>query len=161
MVRPHRRITRTTRRDHLNTDTLAIEFDIPIEVEESYIHLAVTQIPQLLLDACLARKHRHPRTLIVKGSDDRRNDARRERTEMRHTQRPQIAGSDTSRLPTPVRIAANAGRTRASSACPAGVSRTTSGGRMNSLIPICCSSRAICWLSAGCATWSRSAARVK
>ncbi len=101
MVRPHRRVTRTTRRDHLNSDTLIIESDIPIEVEKAYIHLAVTQIPQLLLDARLTRKHRHPRTLIVKGRNDRRNDARRERTEMRYSQRPQIPGSDTSRLPDP------------------------------------------------------------
>jgi hypothetical protein len=99
MVRPHRRVTRTTRRDHLNRDSLAIEFDIAIEVEETHIHLAVTQIPQLLLNACLTRKHGHHRAFIVEGSDDRRNDARRERAEMRNTERPQIPGSDASSLP--------------------------------------------------------------
>jgi len=101
MVRPHRRVTRTTRRDHLNRGSLAIEFDIAIEVEETYIHLAVTQIPQLLLNACLTRKHGHHRAFIVEGSDDRRNDARRERAEMRNTERPQIPGSDAPSLPDP------------------------------------------------------------
>ena len=78
MVRPHRRVARTTRRDQFNRDSFAIEFDITIDVEETYIHLAVTQIPQLLLNARLTRKHGHPRAFIVEGGDDRRNDARRE-----------------------------------------------------------------------------------
>ncbi len=57
--------------------------------------------------------------------------------------------------------AATAARAGSSIAAPASVSATWARVRVNSRTPACSSSRAICWLSAGCVTCSRSAARPK